>query len=282
MEPYRNERIWKVLSASSKMTPADMLKLQTDVYSDVDHALAQRFAYAIDHAGPHTSTNPKRLHQAADLLRNWNGNVDTDSPAANIVEAARAALWPMLLTPKLKIPAVEAVLLYTWGEKIYAEEQIILHAPARWLPNKDIKWDDLLAAAVDNGLTEAHAPHDLSQWPYGKTHVVDIEHPVFSLSPLIDRILGVPTGTGVQPQSGDKTTVKQVGLTFGPSERLTVDFSDLDSTTLNLVLGESGDPLSPWFMDQFPAWYHGTTNQLPYSSAAVQSAATHTLTLAPP
>jgi penicillin G amidase len=282
MEPYRNERIWKVLSASSKMTPADMLKLQTDVYSDVDHALAQRFAYAIDHAGPHTSTNPKRLHQAADLLRNWNGNVDTDSPAANIVEAARAALWPMLLTPKLKIPAVEAVLLYTWGEKIYAEEQIILHAPARWLPNKDIKWDDLLAAAVDNGLTEAHAPQDLSQWPYGKTHVVDIEHPVFSLSPLIDRILGVPTGTGVQPQSGDKTTVKQVGLTFGPSERLTVDFSDLDSTTLNLVLGESGDPLSPWFMDQFPAWYHGTTNQLPYSSAAVQSDTTHTLTLTPP
>ena len=52
--PYRNQRIWKVLadkslSTKNQLTPADMLALQTDVYSDVDHAIAERFAYAIDH-----------------------------------------------------------------------------------------------------------------------------------------------------------------------------------------------------------------------------------------
>ncbi|MDW5264151.1 MAG: penicillin acylase family protein [Edaphobacter sp.] len=31
--PYRNERIWKVLSSRDHLTPADMLALQTDVYS---------------------------------------------------------------------------------------------------------------------------------------------------------------------------------------------------------------------------------------------------------
>ena len=47
--PYRNERIWKWLSSHSKLTPADMLTLQMDTYSEVDRELAQRFAYAIDH-----------------------------------------------------------------------------------------------------------------------------------------------------------------------------------------------------------------------------------------
>jgi penicillin G amidase len=279
--PYRNERIWKVLSSSKNLTPEAMLKLQADVYSDVDRVIAQRLAYAIDHAGPHISSNPKRLHQAADLLRSWNGYVDADSVAPAIVDATRDALWPMLLASKAHLPALEANQLYIWGEKSFAEEQIILHAPARWLPTRDAKWDDLLAAAVENGLIAALAPQDLSHWPYGKTHTVDIEHPIFQISPLIGSVLGVPTGTGPHPQSGDTTTVKQVNRTFGPSERLTVDFSDLDHSTLNLVLGQSGNPLSPWFMDQFPAWYHNTTFTLPYTPTAIQSTTTHTLTLTP-
>jgi penicillin amidase len=276
-DPYRNERIWKVLGGAKDLTPETMLKLQTDVYSDLDYVLAQRLAYAIDHASPHTASDPKRLHQSADLLRNWNGNVDADSPAPAIVDAARAELWVMLLTPKLG----EAAPLYTWGEKNFAEEQIILHAPARWLPSPNVKWDDILSAAVEKGLAATNAPQDLAHWTYGKTHVVDIEHPIFSLSPLIGSVLGVPTGTGPRPQSGDGTTVKQVGRAFGPSERLTVDFSNLDRTTLNLVLGQSGNPLSPWFMDQFPAWYNNTSQTLPYTPAALQSTTAHTLTLTP-
>jgi penicillin amidase len=276
-EPYRNERIWRLLAAAKDLTPETMLKIQTDVYSDLDHVLAQRFAYAIDHAGSKTSADLKRLHQAADLLRNWNGYVDANNPAPAIVDAARAALWPMLLTPKLG----DAAPLYLWGEKSFAEEQIILHTPARWLPAPNLQWEDVLAEAVDKGLLAANAPQDLAHWTYGKTHVVDIEHPIFSISPLVESILGVKAGTGARPQSGDTTTIKQVGRIFGPSERLTVDLSNLDQTTLNLVLGQSGNPLSPWFMDQFPAWYNNTTQTLPYTSDALRSSTTHTLTLTP-
>ncbi|MBV8673969.1 MAG: penicillin acylase family protein, partial [Acidobacteriaceae bacterium] len=49
-DPYRNERIWKWLAGKNKLTPEDMIKLQTDVYSAIDQELAQRLAYAIDHA----------------------------------------------------------------------------------------------------------------------------------------------------------------------------------------------------------------------------------------
>jgi penicillin G amidase len=299
--PYRNERIWKVLTARAietkdKLTAADMLTLQTDVYSDVDHVIAQRLAYAIDHTTkPEFSADKisaKRLHQAADLLRDWNGNVDADAAAPAIVVATRAALWPLLLDPQLRSqPEIKSELqpgghrtgaaLYTWGNKAYAEEWLIMHTPSRWLPSDYSTWDDLLTGAVSRALSDNHAPADLSKWRYGQFRPIDIEHPIYSQSPLLQRTLGLPTSPGLQPQSGDDVTVKQVGRSFGPSERFTADLSDLDHSTLNLVLGESSNPLSAWFMDQWPAWYHGTTFPLPFSHSAVDAAATHTLTLNP-
>lgn len=275
--PYRNERIWKVLSSRDHLTPADMLALQTDVYSDLDHVIAQRLAYDIDHS----ATKDRRIRQAADILRKWNGNVDANASAPAIVDAARAALWPLLLNPHLGPNPGDSAQLYTWNEKPFAEEQLIMHTPARWLPARYANWDELLTAAVSSGLTEAHAPSDLTKWQYGKSHPVDIEHPLFSLSPLLKNLIGTPTGTGPQPQSGDTTTVKQVGRSFGPSERFTADLSDLDHSTLNIVLGQSGNPASPWFMDQWPAWYKGTTFLLPFTRPAIDATTTHTLTLTP-
>ena len=50
-------------------------------------------------------------------------------------------------------------------------------------------------------------------------------------------------------------TVKQVGRAFGPSQRFTMDWSDIDGSTENIVLGESGNPLSPYFRDQWNDYY---------------------------
>jgi penicillin amidase len=156
-----------------------------------------------------------------------------------------------------------------------------MHTPARWLPSTYANWDELLTAAVDRGLHDAHAPSNLFQWQYGNSHPIDIEHPIYSLSPILQRIIQLPTGTGIQPQSGDGTTVKQVGRTFGPSERFTADLADLDHSTLDLVLGQSGNPASPWYLDQWPAWYKATTYALPFTNPAVDATTTHTLTLTP-
>jgi penicillin amidase len=279
--PYRNERIWKVLSAKDHLTPANMLALQTDVYSDVDHVVAQRLAYAIDHATNQATIKDKRLHQAADLLRSWDGNVEADDAAPAIVAAANAAFWPLILNPQLGPNPGDSAKLYTWYEKPYAQEWLFLHTPARWLPSNYATWDDLLAAAVTKGLLDAHAPFDLSKWRYGKANPVDIEHPIYSQSDVLRRLIGLPVGTGPQPQSGDRTTVKQVDRTFGPSERFTADLSNLDNSTLNIVLGESANPASPWFLDQWPAWYKGTTFSIPFTHEATNTATTHTLTLTP-
>jgi penicillin amidase len=305
--PYRNQRIWKVLadksiSTKNQLTPADMLALQTDVYSDLDHVIAERLAYAIDHASvPELSRDKalaKRLRQAADLLRAWDGNVDANAAAPAIVVATRAQLWPLLINSQVapqpnpttqtesgsrsgNAQPIPAAALYSWGNKAYAEEWLIMHTPSRWLPKTYATWDDLLATAVAQSLRLANAPADLSKWRYGQFHPIEIEHPIYGQSPLLQRLIGLPTGPGIQPQSGDDATVKQVGRSFGPSERFTADLADLDHSTLNLVLGESSNPASPWFMDQWPAWYNGTTFPLPFTNAAVDAATTHNLTLTP-
>lgn len=267
--PYRNERIWKWLSGKDKLTPADMLTLQTDIYSELDQEFAQRFAYAIDHA--HNTT--PRLRQAADLLRSWNGVVGVDSAPAAIVAAAKHAFWPMLLQPKLG----NDWQLYEWAASAFAQEEIIMHAPAQWLPKEDSTWDDFLAACISRGLEDDRAPSDLRSWRYGYAHPVEIDHPLYGMLPWFKKW----TGTGVQPQSGDLSTVKQVGRVFGPSQRFTMDWSSIDASTENIVMGESGDPLSPYYRDQWTYWYDGTTFALPFTDAAIAASTSHTLRLTP-
>jgi len=268
-DPYRVERIYKSLEGRDHLTPADLLAVQTDVYSEVDQELGQRFAYAIDH----TPGADDRLKKAADLMRSWDGRLTTDSAAASIVTQGRRALWPMILEPKLGKEASE----YHWSESDFAEEEIIMRAKADWLPPAYKNWDALLTGAVRKGMEQGKAPADVAQWSYGSWHVVDIEHPLAKFLPMIGRM----AGTGKQPQSGDTTTVKQVGRDFGPSQRFTMDWSNIDGSMENIVLGESGNPLSPYFRDQWKDWYGGTTFAFPFTSSAVAAQTRHTLRLLP-
>ena len=272
-DPYRIERIYKSLDGRDNLKPADMLVVQTDIYSEVDQEMGHRFAYAIDHTPGPEGNGDARMRQAADLMRSWDGRLTIDSAAASVVTETRAALWPMILEPKLGKLADD----YHWGEATFAEEEIVMHAKPEWLPSGYKDWNALLTAAVRKGMRDGRAPLDVAHWAYGRWHVVDIEHPFAAFLPLIARV----AGTGPQPQSGDGTTVKQVGRDFGPSQRFTMDWSNIDGSTENIVLGESSNPLSPYFRDQWNDWYNGTTFALPFTPAAVAAQTTHTLHLLP-
>ena len=270
VDPYRIERIYKALQGREMLRAQDMLAVQTDIYSEVDQELAHRFAYAIDHA----DGSDERLRNAADLMRRWDGRLTVDSPAASLVTQTRKALWPMLLEPRL---GKDLAAQYHWSESNFAEEEIVMNAKADWLPPGYKDWDTLLAAAVRNGIQQAKAPADISRWTYGSWHVIDLEHPLAPILPFLRRF----TGTGPQPLSGDTTTVKQVGRSFGPSQRFTMDWSNIDGSTEDIVLGESGNPFSLYFRDQWMDWYNGTTFPLPFTPAAVAAQTRHTLRLLP-
>ena len=264
-----------------------MLAIQNDVHSEFDLVVAQRLAYALDHASTSALAHDKaRLHQAADILRAWDGDVSINAAAPAIVATTRTELLPMLLIPQIaahdhrkKIGSHpdELLNLYDWGEQSVALEELLQHTPARWLPPGYANWNDFLTAAVAHALNNAHAPSNLSTWHYGPLHPVEILHPVFAILPVFDRLLGTPSGTGPHATSGSGTTVKAVAPHYGPSERFTADLTNPQSTLGNITTGESGDPISPNYLDQFLPWLNGTTFPLPLN--ATQQ--THTLTLLP-
>lgn len=268
--PYRTERIYHVLRQNRKFSPSDMLTLETDVYSAFDRFLAQRFAYAVDHAANPTD----RARKAADILRNFDGRMEIDSASAAIVRVARGKLQKILLESKL---GPDDAKLYSWFMSEVWLENTVLLQPARWLPSQYPNYNELLAAAVQQAVDDKRAPGDLTTWNYGKTFPIYSSHDLFGQFPLLNRW----AGPGIQPQSGDGTTVKQVGIDFGPSERMTIDFSNFDNSTLNIVNGQSGHMFSPHFNDQWSAWYNGTTFPLPFTKDAVAKAKSTELKLLP-
>ena len=273
--PWRTDRIYRVLGSGKKFADSDMLALETDIYSELDRFLADKFVYAIDHA---KNASP-RAHQAANILRQWNGQMDANSAAPTIASEARIKLRSLLLAAKLGgyplAGGPESWTTYHWMMETVWLENVLSHQPARWLPSAYSDYDDLLAAAMEEAIK--NAPADLNSWKWGREDSVTIQNPVLGRIPLLRRW----TGPGEQPQSGSGYTVKAAGRNYGPSERFTADLSNLDSSTLNIVTGQSGNLLSPYYMDQWQAWYTGYTFVLPFSKSAVEAATAHRLILEP-
>jgi penicillin G amidase len=276
--PWRTERIYRVLESGKKFAPADMLALQTDVYSAFDRFCAERFVYALDHA----RTVSPRAREALDLMRDWNGIMASDSAAATIEIQARHELARILLDDKFankndqSLPNLTAK-DYRWALGSVWLENVLLKQPKRWLPGKYADFDAVLVAAVEDAVSPPDAPSKLATWKLGAAYPITIQNPVLGKFPLLSRW----TGPGRVPQSGDGFTVKQAAGNLGPSERITVDFSNLDQSTLNTVTGQGGNFLSPYYMDQWKAWYTGFTFTLPYSPGAVDKSKRHVLLLEP-
>jgi penicillin G amidase len=279
--PWRTARIYHVLESGRQLSQADMLALQNDVHSEPDLFAAERFVYAIDHAAKPSA----RVKQAADLMRSWDGRMLASSAAPTIAETSLRELKRLILEPKLGSapadPQNETGALgwqtYSWEMRSVWLENILLHRPKRWLPEQYANYDELLTAAVDGAVNTLESPKNLSSWRWGKFNAIEIQHPVLGEIPIVKNW----SGTGWHEQSGSGYTVKAVTPKHGPSERFTADLSDLDQSTLNLVTGQGGNFLSPYYLDQWKAWYEGTTFTLPFSAKAVEASKQHRLVLEP-
>ncbi len=296
--PWRTDRIYRVLESGKKFAPADMLELQMDVSSTYDRFCADKFVYAVDHA----ANASDRAKRAADILRDWDGRMSAGSAAPTVETKARQELARLLLEPKLgaatdisasspNASAASGALSwksYRWMMSSVWLENVLTKQPARWLPPGYSDYGALLTAAMENVIRQSRlvvnpaadeslAPADLNQWKWGGNYPVEINHRLLSRLPVIGRF----TGPGMHPLSGSTYTVKAGSRGFGASERLTWNFANFDESTLNLVTGESGIFLSPYYMDQWAAWYGGSTFAFPFSQTAIEQHRRHEMTLVP-
>ncbi len=283
--PWRTARIYHVLESGRKFSAADMLALENDIQSEPHLFAAERFVYAVDHAAKASA----RAKQAADLMRNWDGRMVASAAAPTIAEVSMQELRRLLLEPRLggapddlkggsrNQEEILSWRTYRWEMRSVWLENVLLHHPQRWLPAKYPNYDELLTAAVEAAVNRPGSPKELASWRWGAYNAVAIQHPVLGKIPLLNRW----SGPGQQEQSGGAYAVKAATRTHGPSERFTANMADLDQSTLNLVTGESGNFLSPHYMDQWRAWYEGTTFTLPFTQKAVEATRAHVLVLEP-
>ena len=270
--PFRTARIFQLLRARGNFTATDMLRIQTDITTLEDEWLAKQLLAA---AVKHPPSSPDAQF-ALNALKGWDGEAQMDSAATLALEVTRSALLARILKPKLG----DNLSGYRWPMSTIFLQNVLEQDLTRWLPSGDADFDMTLMKSLEEGV--GHIPalvhsQNHAAWRWGDTIPLTFHHPLSGGLPFLGRWLDV----GPFPQAGTGTTVKQTTRRLGPSMRMVVDFSDLDQSVQNITLGESGEVFSPYYRDQFPAWYSGKSFPMLFSDAAVEKGAAHKLVLEP-
>lgn len=269
--PWRTARIFQLLESGENLTVADMLSIDMDTYSLEDEDLARELVAAGTARPPVTAD----AQYALSLLRSWDGEARLDSAATLVCEASRPQLLKRLLKPKLG----DDLSGYHWSLDMTFVDNVIQQQRTRWLPPGDADFNVTLMKSLEEAVRQIPQmvrSRDRAAWRWGETIPLTFHHPLDSI-PLMGHLLDL----GPFPQKGMATTVKATTPSAGPSMRMVVDFSDLDASVNNLTLGESGQVSSPYYKDQFQAWYNGQSFPMLFTDAAVERGATHRLVLQP-
>jgi penicillin amidase len=270
--PFRTARIFQLLRAGKNFTVDDMLRIQTDILTLEDKWLAEQLLQASFH---HQPQDPDAQY-ALSLLRHWDGEARMDSAATLVCEVTRQALLERILRPKLG----DDLSSYHWRMSTIFLENVLANNWTRWLPPSDSSFEDTLIKSLEEGVNQIPSrvgsrSHDA--WKWGNTILLTFYHPLGQGFPLLGRLLNV----GAFTQAGTATTVKAATSRHGPSMRMVVDLSNLDHSVQNITLGESGQVFSPYYKDQFDAWYNGRSFPMLFGDAAVEQATVHKLVLGP-
>ena len=256
--PYRARGIRALLGSRDKWQPAEMLGIQKDVYSSYLHFLAQETARAWD---KHPGSNPQ-VREAADALRNWNGQMEQKSAAPMVISMIDAQLRKA--AAKAAAPGTEADYAARLAPVVI--ERLLRERPANWFPSYDDLLVNSLAAAVDAGAKLQGS--SVARWDYGQFIRLELNHPVGGQLFFVERFFNI----GPVPMSGSPSSIKQTTQRLGPSMRMVIDLANLDQSQANLVTGESGHVLSKHYKDQWGAYYGGTSFPMQFDKVDAKDA----------
>lgn len=276
-EPFRHARIAAVLDLPGRKSLADSARLQHDVIS----ALALR-TIALLPAGL-----PAVLAPAAARLRNWDGRIAADDPAATLYE-----LWWDSTQRRLHERIVPDALRGLIGA-INASEQIaILEAPDRRLGMQPVaERDALLVSALSDALVMLNGINgaDRAVPPWGDLHTVALHHPLSGFPGIAQAFPVIGTGRS----GGDAFTVmarwrnpagpgaRSWSVTGGAGFSMVLDVGNWDESRFLNLPGQSGDPRSPHYRDGFAPWITGEMQPLLFDPARIDQAARQRTILQP-
>jgi penicillin amidase len=233
----------------------------------------QRALAVLDKAA--TAGQPRRAAFRRLLETSWNGRADVGSVGYRL---ARNFLWALhdilfegvdaqlaALDPK----ATMALANPRWPALV---ARLLDEQPAGWLPPGQRSWREVQLGAVDRVLAALESegvPLEGATW--GARNTAAFAHPIALAMPFLGPWLGVPP----DQLAGDANMPRVAGPKFGQSERMTVSPGHEERGLFNMPGGQSGHPLSPYFLHGHADWVQGRPVPL------LPGPARHTLTLAP-
>ncbi|MBV9243148.1 MAG: penicillin acylase family protein, partial [Acidobacteria bacterium] len=253
--PWRARMIYDDLTKKPKITMDDARDAEYEVYNiplaNLAKAIVNRNA-----ASPDT----------LDILKKWDGRMTAESRGALLVSEIRGCIQTRI-SNETKVPQ------FIIRDRIL--DGAIKADDKKWLPGGVATWADLMktcdTSAYDS-ITKRLGP-DQTAWTWGRQFVSSFQHPLF-VAPLIGMQFATPAvpidGSGQTPDVGSAVSM-----------RFITSPGNWDATRHVIPLGESGDPKSPHYKDQFDAWRTGKPMIFPFSQQAVEKAAVSTTTYAP-
>jgi penicillin amidase len=227
----------------------------------------------LDKAG--TQGQPRRAAFRRLLETSWNGRADVASVGYRLARDFMWALHDILFAgADAQMAALDpkATMVLANPRWPYVLARLLDEQPAGWLPPGQRSWRDVQLAAVDRVIAQferAGIPMEKATW--GARNTAAIAHPVAQALPALGSWLGVPP----EPLAGDADMPRVAGPRFGQSQRMTVSPGREEAGLYNMPGGQSGHPLSPYFLRGHADWVRGRPVPL------LPGPARHTLTLMP-
>ena len=256
--PWRARRITDVLEAKTKITMDDVRDTQLDTYNIPVARLSKKIV-ELNAASPETLA----------VLKTWDGRMTADSRGSVLANEIRGCVANRIADANKPAPA------YLIRERIL--DMAITNNIARWLPAGMASYTDLFQTC-DGSVRAALAdpkrlgPDD-TKWTWGRTWQSRFPHPL-AAAPLVGGQFATPSmpidGSGQTPNVGSSVSMRHIASP-----------GNWDATRHVIPLGESGDPKSPFYKDQFDAWRTGTSAVFPFTKGAVEKAASSVVVFQP-
>jgi len=189
------------------------------------------------------------------LVAEWNGRADADAVGYALV---RSFYWSMY---DAWFANLDAELQRTYRTATYraASRRVepvmeILAEKRAWVPPGMADWRAFLLNRIDAVIgkaTQHGSPLQEAKW--GVANRSAIAHPLVRFLPWLTGWLGAP----VDPLPGDTQMPRVQAPTFGASERIVVAPGHEETGIFHMPGGQSGHPLSPFFLAGHEAWVRG-------------------------
>lgn len=256
--PWRARRIYDLLSKLDKATMDDSRDIQHDAYA-IPLAMLAKTLVADGSVSAETLA----------VLKEWDGKMTPDSRGAVLTNEIRNCISNRMADDNK--PVTSLLIQQRVLERAIAEKL------ARWLPAAYKTYGELFKACDGTVRTNLAASKtfgaDPNGWVWGKMFKSNLNHPLAAV-PFIGGQFATPnvgiSGSNFTPNVGSSVSM-----------RLIASPGNWDATRHVIPLGESGDPASPHFKDQFDLWKDGTPAIFPFSKAAIDKATVGIVVMTP-